>query len=479
MTFQATGIAGENATYAGEGVLSGIYKHFSFSLGYSDFHTDGWRHNADLRDMIGNAFAQLELSPETSIQAEYRYRHNERGDLIQRFFPDNFFPGERNTEERNTFRLGGRHSFSPNSIGLVSLTYQKADVRLKDNEVGLPEEFVDLRRAERAYSAELQHLFRSRYVNLTTGVGDFDIHGRIDRGFGFIIPPLFTIEDRVELDLVHYNAYAYAQITPVRSLTFTLGLSGDVTEGDSEDVAGKEEINPKVGVTWNPFPSTTVRAAAFKVLKRTLITDQTLEPTQVAGFNQFFDDLNGTVAWRYGGAVDQKFTRNLFGGVEYSIRTLEVPFIDPDRVTTEDADEQLARAYLFWTPHPYLALRAEYVLDRFKSQARHSLPERVDTHRVPFGISFFHPSGVSVFLQATYINQDVKLERLAGSRSGRDDFVLVDPAISYRLPMRYGFITVGATNVFDQNFRFFERDLKNPSIQPDRMFYGKITLALP
>ena len=479
LTFQATGIAGENSTYAGEGVLSGIFKHVSFSLGYSDFHTHGWRPNADLRDTIGNAFVQFELSPETSVQAEYRYRHNERGDLIQRFFPDNFFRGERNTEERNTFRVGGRHAFTPNSILLASLTYQKADVRLKDNEVGLPTEFVDIRRPETAYSAELQHLFRSRYVNLTTGVGYFDIHGRIDRGFAFLIPPLFTIEDRVELDLVHYNAYAYAQITPVRSLTFTLGLSGDITEGDSEDVAGKEEINPKFGVTWTPFSSTTVRAAAFKAFKRTLITDQTLEPTQVAGFNQFFDDFNGTVAWRYGGAIDQKFTRNLFGGVEYSIRALEVPFIDPDRVTTENADEQLARAYLFWTPHPYLALRAEYVLERFKSQARHSLPARVDTHRVPLGIGFFHPSGVSAFLQATYYNQDVMLERLAGSRSGRDDFVLVDPAISYRLPMRYGFITVGATNVFDQNFRFFDRDLKNPSIQPDRMFYGKITLALP
>jgi tetratricopeptide (TPR) repeat protein len=479
VTFQATGFGGENSTWASEGVLSGIFKRVSFSLGYSDFHTDGWRRNADLRDKIGNAFVQLELSPETSVQAEYRYRHNERGDLVQRFFPDNFFRGERNVEERNTFRLGGRHTFSPSSIALVSLTYQKADVRLHDDEVGLPGEFIDARRPERAYSVELQHLFRSRYVNVTTGVGYFDIHGKIDRTFGVDFPPLFIFGDTVPLDLVHYNGYAYAQISPVRSLTFTLGLSGDITEGDSPDVAGKEQINPKFGVTWNPVASTTLRVAAFKTLKRTLITDQTLEPTQVAGFNQFFDDVNGTEAWRYGGAVDQKFGPNLFGGVEYSARTLQVPFIDPDNVTTEDADEQLGRVYLFWTPHPYLALRAEYVIDRFKSQARHSLPERVDTHRVPLGVSFFHPSGVSAFLQATYVNQDVKLERLAGSRSGRDDFWLFDPAISYRLPMRYGFITVGATNVFDKDFRFFERDLKNPTIQPDRMFYGKLTLAIP
>jgi Flp pilus assembly protein TadD len=480
VTFQTTGIAGSNATFAGEGILSGIYKNISFSFGYSDFRTNGWRHNADLRDTIGNAFVQLELSPETSIQAEYRYRQNERGDLIQRFFHENFFRGERNTEERNTFRVGGRHAFSPNSILLASLTYQKADVRLKDNEVGLPEEFADLRRPERAYSAELQHLFRSRYVNLTTGFGYFDIHGRIDRGFGFIIPPLFTIEDRVELDLVHYNAYAYAQITPMRSLTFTLGLSGDVTEGDSQDVAGKGEINPKFGVTWNPLPSTTVRAAAFRAFKRTLITDQTLEPTQVAGFNQFFDDFNGTTAWRYGVAIDQKFSKNIFGGVEYSKRDLDVPSIGPlNDVIKEDAEEQLGRAYVFWTPHPWLALTAEYIIERFKSPGVTSQPERVDTQRVPLGINFFHPSGFSAFLKATYVNQEVKLAKSANSRSGNDDFFIVDAAINYRLPRRYGFITVGVTNLFDENFKFFDRDIKNPSLQPDQMIYGKITLAVP
>ena len=58
----------------------------------------------------------------------------------------------------------------------------------------------------------------------------------------------------------------------------------------SSSVEDTNQFNPKFGIIWNPFPGTTVRAAAFRVLKRTLITDQTLEPTQVAGFNQFFDD---------------------------------------------------------------------------------------------------------------------------------------------------------------------------------------------
>jgi len=105
----------------------------------------------------------------------------------------------------------------------------------------------------------------------------------------------------------------------------------------------------------------------------------------------------------------------------------------------------------------------------------------LDTHRVPLGLSFFHPSGLSAFLTATYSHQRGKFDQVTGapSRSGSDDFWTVDAGIRYRLPARYGFVTVGATNLFDKKFRFFETDLRNPSIQPDRVFFGRITLALP
>ena len=60
---QVNGLAGENDTWAGEGVVAGIHKKFSFSLGVSYFETDGWRQNANQEDLIGNAFLQFERSP--------------------------------------------------------------------------------------------------------------------------------------------------------------------------------------------------------------------------------------------------------------------------------------------------------------------------------------------------------------------------------------------------------------------------------
>jgi hypothetical protein len=220
-------------------------------------------------------------------------------------------------------------------------------------------------------------------------------------------------------------------------------------------------------------------------LKRTLITDQTLEPTQVAGFNQFFDDINGTDAWRYGGAVDQKFSKNVFGGIEYTVRTMSVPFFDvtdpvEPRFREEQQDEQIARTYLFWTPHDWFAVRAEYMFEHFKTQGLTDQPKDLQTHRVPVGVNFFHPSGIGASTVVTYWNQHGRfILNDTSQRSGRDDFVTVDAAISYRLPQRYGFFTVGVTNLLDKEFRYFDRDIKNPTVQPDRMIFGRFTLALP
>jgi len=53
----------------------------------------------------------------------------------------------------------------------------------------------------------------------------------------------------------------------------------------------------------------------------------------------------------------------------------------------------------------------------------------------------------------------------------------VDAGISYRLPQRYGFFTVGATNLLDRNFKYHEVDFNNPTIQPARAAFARLTLA--
>jgi Tfp pilus assembly protein PilF len=483
-TVQLGALGGEHGTYSGDAIVAGINKNFSYSVGGYYFKTDGFRENADQKDRIANAFVQYDLSPSTSIQAEYRYRNTQKGDLPLRFFEEDFFPNERNRVETNSYRVGMRQTLTPNSILLGSVTYQDSNSKLTDNDSASS---VALTSPQKAFGAEIQHLYRSRLFNLTSGIGYFKINGHVDSQVDIDIPPPegpLSFTDTLSTNLKHVNVYVYSYLNPVEKVWLTIGASGDFLTGDSAVTNGLNQFNPKFGVTWEPIRGTTIRAAAFRVLKRTLITNQTLEPTQVAGFNQFFDDPNGTESRRYGVAIDQKFAKDVFGGLELSKRDLKVPqinqFVDPPAVDKLDQQESTVRAYAFWVPTDSWALRAEYTFERIRLPSFDVQPV-VYTNRLPLGVNYFHPSGVTATLTTTFVDQHGTFARVATGEleSGRDQFWIVDGAVSYRLPKRYGFLTVGVRNLFDKTFRYFDTDVANPTLRPTRTIFAQATFALP
>jgi Tfp pilus assembly protein PilF len=509
IALQASGIAGNNDTLGEEVVVSGIYNKASFSIGQNYFKTDGVRENNNLRDNLIDVYAQYQLFPRTSIQAEYRYRDNKRGDTELLFWKDNISKELNQEENRDHFRLGFLQSFSPQSNLIGNFSYTKRDASVVYTLFFDPTPFFgvpspDIRDVlgnntnEKAYTGELQHIYRSNFINTVAGAGYF----KINQDLGFSenvtwpgeVPPLLLFEsaDNINLDITHLNAYLYAYIKPASNLTLTAGASGDFFKADEENRDDrdlkKNQFNPKLGVTWDLPTGTTLRGAAFRTLKRTLVTDQTLEPTQVAGFNQFFDDFNATQAWVYGAAVDQKISRSLFGGAEYFYRDMEVPFLSqPDPASpfvfkNVGWKENIGRLYVNWTPHQWLALRGGYAYEKFDRDEQFSAGIReVKTHSIPLGASFFHPSGLSAGLNATYYNQEGEFQNKNDSsfQHGGDNFWVVDAAINYRLPQRYGFVSVGGTNLFDKKFDYADTDVNNPRIQPGRSVYCRVTLALP
>jgi hypothetical protein len=209
----------------------------------------------------------------------------------------------------------------------------------------------------------------------------------------------------------------------------------------------------------------------------------------VAGFNQFYDDAESTESWRYGGAINQKFSRTVFGGVEYSQRDLDVPFITFSAAgspftTIANWREKLGRAYLFWTPHDWVSLTAEYQYEKEnRGETLNFNINHVETQRVPLGLNLFHPSGLSLSIRPKYIHQQGSFaNQNAGTpccQSGSESVWIVDAGLSYRMPNRYGLLTVGARNLFDKNFQFQETDLNNPTVSPERLVFGQLTIALP
>jgi tetratricopeptide (TPR) repeat protein len=503
---QGSGLFAEDDTYAGEGIVSAIHDRLSMSAGYSGYWTDGFRANNEQKDNVANAFAQLQVTPETSVQGEFRYRDLENGDLELKFLEDDFRPSLDESTEAGSFRGGLRHAFSPDTIVLLSLAYEERSSDSEDfsSDPVFPEFGFssDVNLEEVGYDGEGQLIHRHdlsaltggwvERVQLVAGAGTVGLD--VDETItvltftsGVLDDPQFIPQALRAPNVDHNNAYLYTYTALPENVTMTLGVSGDFFH-EEEGIGYRDQVNPKGGITWTPSfsPGTTFRAAAFRDLKRTLVNQQTLEPTQVAGFNQFFDDPSGTTAWRYGAAIDQKFGRHVFAGVEGSWRDLQVPHqivgAGNTVVNREPAREKLARAYLFLTPHDWIALRAEYQFERFRREELLAFAfKKVDTHRVPLGVQLFHPSGLSLAFGATYLDQHGVFLRnsTVTFEEGDRDFWMYDAGIRYRLPRRYGFVAFGVNNFLDEDSPYQATDVHNPDLRPGRLFYGKVTLAFP
>jgi tetratricopeptide (TPR) repeat protein len=476
IALQASAVAGGDETLGDEVVLSGIYNKASLSAGQFHYETAGFRENNDQEIDTYNFYAQGQISYNTNIQAEYRANLSEKGDLLLRFFDTlhTIFPERRFKKRTDSLRFGFHHAFTPDSDVIGNFNYMDFD-----SDDDLTKNFtkeID----SNAYIGEAQYLFRSEIFHATSGFGHFsaDPDGRIK----ISSTNSRVIEIKEDTDIRHSNLYSYFLINYPDNVIFTLGASADFFDeevkrrGLEEQDNDRDQFNPKFGVTWNPVSSTTIRAAVFRGLKRTLVADQTIEPTQVAGFNQFFDDSNSTEFWRYGIGIDQKFMLNLYSGIEVSERDLEVPIQEIPSFNFERADweETLARAYLYWIPHPWVALSTELLFEKFDKMPDDT---RVETYRLPFGARFFHPCGLIMTTKATHFDQEVKLNGPEGIFRDDDRFWVVDASIGYRLPKRYGIITFEALNLFDREFHYEDTDPDSPVVYPDSLFLVKFTLS--
>ncbi len=473
LSLKARGVAAENRTWGEQMVISGVWDSVSFSLGQFHYETDGFRQNNDQNQNIYNAFAQVSLSPQTSIQTEYRKKDKENGDLPLRFDPELYFSSLIEKEYTESMRLGYHHAFAPHSHFISSVIYQE-----KEDEKAFPDFGVDISKEEEGVLAEGQYLFRGERFTLVGGGGYFNA----DRKSREEVP--FFPTEIYETDIYHTNFYTYTYIHYPDRFTWVLGAGVDWLEGA---VVNKDQFNPKLGIIWNHNPDTTFRAALFKTLQRTLLSSQTLEPTQMAGFNQFFNDGEGVESWRQGIAVDQKFSKNSFGGLELSRRDMEVPYNDL-RSSSYTLDvreavwkEKLARAYFYWTPKNWVALSADYLYEELERDLNFPGDEyfiKVDTHRLPLGISFFHPAGVTLRFGASYVYQNGTFtDTYSRLVRGNDRFWLMDAGIGYRLPKRSGLISLEVKNILDKKFRFQNTDPAGLSCMPERMIIAKFILS--
>ena len=98
-------------------------------------------------------------------------------------------------------------------------------------------------------------------------------------------------------------------------------------------------------------------------------------------------------------------------------------------------------------------------------------------HRIVPQLSFFHPCGFSARLLANYIDQTRDFEDYIPEEAVESDqFWQVDAALSYRLPRRYGIVSLVAKNLFNEEFNYIDTDPANPKFLPEQQVFLSLTL---
>jgi tetratricopeptide (TPR) repeat protein len=480
----ATGLAGNQDTFGNEVVVSGLYDRYSISAGQFHYETDGFRDNNGLNYDTQNIFMQAAISPEFNIQTELRRVRTEFGDLQFNFDPELFAQNGDLKSNQDIARIGARYSISSSSNLLMSTIFNNLDWNLSD----VPIDGADNRDRLWGFQSEVAYVYDTSIVDVTGGMG----YAHVDTDLRSDLPPiprdgqillLDPTSDRFTTD--HGTAFLYSNIPWDEKVLVTLGLSFDSYR---EKDLKLNKLNPKLGLKWDVTSNVRFRLAAFRTLKAPLLASRTIQPTQVAGFNQFFDDFNGTEAWRYGGGLDIKLRNDFYLGAEVSERRLENHRIgllqnSNNRRISEDRDEQLYRAYAYWSPWNEWALSFELSYENFDSETgRTNIPTKVSTFSAPFGVRYFNKTGVFGVFKADLVNQEVNRQGNL-QNEGDSNFVVLDAAMGYRFPERRGLASVEVLNILNEEFKYqdesFRSSPRDPVVGeflPERTIVGRLTL---
>ncbi|MDD5036800.1 MAG: FecR domain-containing protein [Methylococcaceae bacterium] len=495
----ASGIVGSFDTYGNETVLSAIHHPVSLSLGQTHLSTHGFRNNDDIDENLYSVFLQGRMTPDFNAQMEYRHREVENGFLGLRFAPTAVELAQQNTSRRrensDVYRFGAHWSPSASSDWLASMAYQ--DLQVKSGMNPAPGIHVGSSSPLQNYGGELQYLFRHPVFDAAIGGGHFEGNGNLltsinqNQAIPLSVLGALSLQNlnptEINDGIRQSNGYAYFHVRYPNHFTWTLGHS---VAAQSIFKFGIDTIrlNPKVGLTWRIRPETTLRLAYFRNQHPGMVAGQTLEPVQVAGFNQLYDDPLGSRTTRYGIALDHRFDSQVSAGIELSHRDLDFPFVRQDTTghsltSSNHWTERLYRAYWYWAPWEHISLRTEYTYEEFINRSFNSSnsdPASTLTHTLPITLAYFSPTGWFASLRTTYVNQQVDV---GGKGYQSDDFTLVDTVLGYRLPNRLGLVQLEVKNLFDQSFRYQSIGLRSNQVLeqapffPDRSLFARITLA--
>lgn len=465
---------GSRGLWSAEASASYASERFALSAGAFRYHTDGFRENSDVTHRIDNVLLQTNVLPTLNLQFELIHRRSLFGYVQQQFEDDdNPQPDRRQDIHQHTARFG--LTWRPAAEHLVMLSHQ--DQRSDDSQLLLKSPYyLDVSGSAPGHVTEIQYRWLGNRSNIVLGASssraDFDTISRVDDPlalFGGVCTPSCIQQKLDSVEETQVYGYWNYRLTP--SLSTVLGVAHERRESEG---GVTDDWNPKLGVLWLPNESLTVRAASFRTLKRGLVVERTIEPTQVAGFNQFYDDQNGARAHVNSLAVDARLRPDLRLTAQIQRREVRrAPGLLGSGLNWSRAEEWIERQagmQVFWTPTPRIAARAGLSTDRFSRIPLQMdvLPTRVHTTSLPIAIRHFWPQGVFAEMAVTRVLQRVERQSTGSDRAGRDRFTLVDMTVGMRLPTWPATVTLTAKNLLGEQFRYEDDLFRSSSVRQGR-----------
>lgn len=462
---QLHGVVGNQRTNGEQGIYSLVRDNIGFGASVLHFATDGTRPNGDSAESSQSALIQVAGSPSTTAQLELTHQRRDYGDIVSRFNPQSASPSERNANRAEELRVGVRHSFNASSEILVSLNH-RVDRTTDDFSGGF---VIDVKTMSNR--AEIQHVFRAPNLSVVSGASYFQ--GKTSENvFGT------AIDSRPD----HLNAYSYGTYGLVPNILYAqAGLSYDHLK--TREAGDEHRINPKLGLIWHPGIETTLRAAFFRVVKRKINADAGLEPTQVSGIDQYYDDGNGSKSSGGALAADFKPYDTMRAGASLSRRNVDVPLINGDEsIEFHRYREREAGAYVHWTLGKVATLGVRVRHTRY-ARTEDSVGDEgfsiVDTTQLPVSLNVFGPRGLWSSLVVTHVSQHGRFNDESFTLvDGSSRFRVVNAAVGYRFAQRRGIVSIECTNLLDKSFRFQDIGLEGSQFSPRRSLRLRLSLSL-
>ena len=496
----ASGVIGSNDTFGSQIVFSGLEDWLSFSFGYFDYSTDGFRENNHLDTDVYDLFLQVQPIPDLSLHLNHRRRRSDEGDL-RMLFSDQPSPVVGRQIDRQSDRFGLHHQISPNTDALFSLVHVEREEKLQQSDSvllnGIPATAdTDANLDEDGDDGQLQIRHQGAEYSLLFGAGRHSGNGSVTIRTDLTIPafPFLELPESVlsgARDTEHNQAYLYLTGRPSSHTLVIGGLSyDDLEDSTGAAVTERNDLSPKFGLFHSITDRAAVRLAAVRTVKRAALLEETLEPTQIAGFNQLYDDFNGTVAELYGAGLDFHLAGSVFAGAEVSRRFLQVPRIfELQDVVDESQREDRVRLYGYWPISESWSLSAEFVYEDFTRTpamlggltAQPDMATEIETRTVPLTVNYFRPSGMIASAAITHVSQQIEPGLAQEVTKDEHSYWLVDLGVGFRLPKRRGMMSLEVNNIFDQEFLYHDVNIQKPEpipppFVPERTVVARITL---